>query len=80
MMVSLYQWSQKKFGSIRKELETLRSTLERLQNNQDGGDEVEIKSTMTRMNEILYREEMMWLQRSHINWLKEGDRNTKFFH
>jgi hypothetical protein len=32
------------------------------------------------MDELLYREEMMCLQRSHIAWLKEGDRNTKNIH
>jgi hypothetical protein len=32
------------------------------------------------MNELLYREEMLWLHQSHIAWLKEGDRYTTFFH
>jgi hypothetical protein len=32
------------------------------------------------LDEILYREEMMWQQQSQISWLKGGDRKTRFFH
>lgn len=40
----------------------------------------DVRFITDRMDELLYREEMMWLQRSRITWLREGDRNTSYFH
>lgn len=30
--------------------------------------------------EVLVQEEMLWRQKLRIDWIKEGDRNTRFFH
>jgi hypothetical protein len=77
VMKRLQEWSKTKFGSIKLQLEKSRTLLEELQSM--NADREEIRAVADQMNELLYREEMMWMQRSRIDWLREGDCNTDFF-
>ena len=38
------------------------------------------KSLHKELNDILCQEEELWVQKSRINWLIAGDRNTAFHH
>jgi hypothetical protein len=75
------RWDHDVFGEVRKELKSLHSRLTELREEptRTGPSYEEIK-TCDRIVELNHREEIMWCQRSRIQWLADGDNNTKFFH
>lgn len=44
------------------------------------GDKRTRKKWRLEFDRILEMEEVMWRQKSQVQWLKEGDGNTAFFH
>lgn len=63
--------------SIKLTRERLRYLNAKSMTQDELGEERALKS---RIDALWIREEIYWKQRSMLNWLKYGDRSTKFFH
>ncbi len=78
---SLGNWSRQSFGSIKRQLANKKRQLEDAENMaMAGGSLKAVKNLRMEIKMLLKKEEKMWHQRSRSTWLKEGDRNTKYFH
>ncbi|XP_075665701.1 uncharacterized protein LOC142635432 [Castanea sativa] len=77
----LLKWSSNVFGQIPKKIQAKRNELNSLTlQDKDGALSTEINSLRKEVNDLLDDEEIYWGQRAKAHWLKEGDKNTKFFH
>jgi hypothetical protein len=78
---NLKEWSASTFGSVRKEINRLEKCLRYLRCSATSDDSIaEEKRVERQLCELFEREEIMARQRSRVEWLCEGDRNTAFFH
>ena len=77
----LTKWSKNCLKNVRKELEKTRKLLAKAELvAMNGGSNKRMKYLEKQILTLLDREAKMWAQRSKVQWLRDGDKNTRFFH
>ena len=76
----LPKWQCKKYGTVTQLMVQLKKKLNKAMDNEDLRASDEVKTIQQELKFILEKEDTKWKQRAKANWLRNEDRNTKFYH
>jgi hypothetical protein len=75
----LLRWRRKNRGESKNALKEKTQQLEFLQRERAEPEMERIRGLQKELQDLLEKEEIKWKQKSKKAWLKEGDKNTKYF-